>query len=108
MGMKEPRGGDLVRSSEMWNAGGGNNYFYTEDVETARLLRREFKEAAIYENGRGAFAWQLTIPNRRIPRLISLLLTLRNQESTAIEIGGIENQRLTRVRSVEFDPGRTK
>jgi len=62
---------------EVWDAGGTNNYFYTEVKIIADMLKRDFKRPAIYMKRGRIIGWQFCIPKRLegilIPRIAELM-----------------------------------
>lgn len=73
---------------EIWDAGEGYSYLYTESWEFAQELRKEFRHNASYYRGMRAFAWQF-----RVPKRIVGIIRMRFKKLTGAEAGNA------------FDPG---
>jgi len=74
---------------EKWSAGGNQCYIYTEELEIARKLRKEFPDPIVYFRGNFPFGWQFILPER-VLQLLQNMFLLRN-DTSKVETGKAEN-----------------
>jgi hypothetical protein len=73
---------------EIWNAGDGESYVYTNSWRLVRALKRKFGEGAEYIRNGVTLAWQFRIPRRfvnMLTRNFRRLVRLEIDEGTIVD-----------------------
>jgi hypothetical protein len=60
-----PKNDEIVKL-EVWDAGKGQAYLYTELWETAKQMKEQFGRGTVYQQNGRAIAWQFKIPKRLV------------------------------------------
>jgi hypothetical protein len=59
-----------MENLEVWSAGRGFEYVYTEDWETAKVIRNMAGPLTTYELGGKVFAWQALLTSKQLRQII--------------------------------------